>query len=95
MAYKIPPDALRKDDIKRLLAQNTHIKLIVVHEILLSDSFKVLIDTGEAKRYTLHKYRGGVKEFASLASIYTLCQELGIPEFQVRVKRIKDRESVD
>ena len=90
MVYKLPLDGLRKDDIKRLLEQNTHIKLIVVHEILLNDSFKVLIDTGDAKRYTLHKYRGGVKEFASLTSIYTLCQELGIPEFQVMVKLIKD-----
>lgn len=90
MAYKIPLDALRKDDIKRLLAANTHIKVIVVHEILFNERFRVLIDIGEAKRYTLHKYRGGVKEFANLASIYTLCQELGIPEFQVRVKRIND-----
>jgi len=86
MVYKIPPDALRKDDIKNMLAANIHIKLIVVHEMILNECFKVLIDTGEAKRYTLHKYRGGVKEFASLTSVYTFCQELGIPEFQVMVK---------
>ena len=87
MVYKIPLDGLRKDDIKDLLAKNVHIKVVVVHEMIMNESFKVLIDTGEAKRYTLHKYRGGVKEFATLTSVYTFCQELGIPEFQVMVKK--------
>ncbi len=89
MVAKLPRGGLRQADIKKMLASGIHLKIIVVHEIMLDERFRMLIDCG-TQRYTLYTYRGEVKRFASLAYIYKFCQSLGIPEFQVMVKINKD-----
>lgn len=90
MVSKIPLNGLRKNDIRNMLDAGKHVSIIVVHEIMLDESFRVLVDTGAMERYTLYTYRGDIKRFATLGYVYKFCQDLGIPEFKVRVKMNKD-----
>ena len=87
MAYKLPPYGIQKEGIKKMLDEGTHFKILIIHEVMLNEYFKLLIDTGGIHRLTLYTFRAKEKHFASLDSIYKFCQELGIPEFQVMVKK--------
>jgi len=80
------PPPMNEVEIRTLIQNGVDLRLVAVPRPLDLPGFSVVINTGRLEQREMKTRRGQVRVFKKLETLWKLCKQLGIPEFEVRIR---------
>ncbi len=73
-------------ELKILIEHGQSVQLVAMPRVHDLKGYTVAVDTGQVARREIMTRRGNVRVFKHLDTLFKFCQQLGVPEFSVKVR---------